>query len=306
MLGIGHRDLSFKTSRSLLPFYGHSNPCSKPCIRGPRFRVDRDYVHSLRERSNFSNDWRIKWGSRPRPISGVANFFKCEDMKSLVRDATDPTGPKKININIFNLLNGGWWGGGTGTVKFRQHEGTLEGPRVTVWIKTLIGIIEFIENVHPVTLFNLLAASCKHEIRDKSGDGNGTGRQEQLQPIPAEIDFTIIHLFEYLSLWDSADHYKNKLFKHSKKNMEPLPRSRMEWDYESPNYDPSRKGMPHGLRLLWDDLDLAEDSKPATSKWKFDSENVMWPAHRLFSRARQPNVKFRSGQLREKAQPTTG
>jgi hypothetical protein len=192
-------------------------------------------------------------------------------------------------------------------VEFRQHEGTLEGPRVTVWIKTLIGIIEFIENVHPVTLFNLLAASCKHEIRDKLGDGNGFDRQEQLEPIPAEVDFTIIHLFEYLSLWDSADHYKDNLFKRSKKKeMSLLPRSRMEWDYESPNYDPSKKGMQHTLRLLWDDLDLAEHSKPATSKWKFDSENEMWLAYRLFSRARQPNVKFRSSQLREKAYPTAG
>jgi hypothetical protein len=243
---IGHKSLGFKFQdiQKLIAFLWTFEP-QLQTLHSP-FRLDREYVHSLRERSNFSNDWRIKWGKRPRPVSGAASFFKCQDIKSVVRDASDPSGPKKINVNLINLMRGG-----IGTVKFRQHEGTLEGPRVTVWIKTLIGIIEFIENVHPVTLFNLLATACKHEKWEKLGDGTDFDTEQRLGPILAESDFTIIHLPEYLSLWDSAHHYKGKMHQHSKKTVKPLPKGRMEWDYESTNYKDSTEGRrQHALRLL--------------------------------------------------------
>jgi hypothetical protein len=62
---VGHRSQGFKFQdiQKLLAFLWTFDPMLETLH--PQFRVDRDYVHSLRERSNFSNNWGIKWGSRP-------------------------------------------------------------------------------------------------------------------------------------------------------------------------------------------------------------------------------------------------
>jgi hypothetical protein len=108
------------------------------------------------------------------------------------------------------------------TIEFRQHRGTLSTEAAVNWIKTVVGIVDYIRKADNNTLLNLFR-KVEHEKWEKLGDGEDAEREEKLGPILAESTFTIIDLLSELGLHGPAAYYKDRWVKLPKKPRQPTP-----------------------------------------------------------------------------------
>jgi hypothetical protein len=75
----------------------------------------------------------------------------------------------------------------------------MDPQRVTQWIKTVFGILNFVQNIQPPQLRDLLSG-VELEKWEKLGDGLDDERGLEMGSIRAEEDFTIIHLLAAMGL----------------------------------------------------------------------------------------------------------
>ncbi|EHL02450.1 hypothetical protein M7I_1529 [Glarea lozoyensis 74030] len=94
-----------------------------------------------------------------------------------------------------------------GTVEFRQHAGSLDGPTITTWIQTVVGIVDFAHTIEPVPFNELLQTALANESWQMSYDGYDRQREETYGPILARERLTVIDLLRYMNLAGPASNY---------------------------------------------------------------------------------------------------
>ncbi|KUJ12420.1 uncharacterized protein LY89DRAFT_535545, partial [Mollisia scopiformis] len=93
------------------------------------------------------------------------------------------------------------------TIEFRQHAGTMEGLKITMWIRVLAGMVKFIEEVSTASFHQLLIPLMLAETWEKTYNGKDDEKEQKLGPIPADGLFTIIDLLEHIGLTEEAQYY---------------------------------------------------------------------------------------------------
>ncbi|KAH7418971.1 putative amidoligase enzyme-domain-containing protein [Cadophora sp. MPI-SDFR-AT-0126] len=144
-----------------------------------------------------------KWGDPPSILQGIAEFYKCQNLESLLNKAMCCARSK---FTAFNSRIALCWVkephcSHKPTVECRQHEGTLDGERIIQWIKFLAGLVQSLETISSESFTELLehAQNEKWEKTDKDKAAHDEN-QAEFGPIPAESTLTIIDILEYLGL----------------------------------------------------------------------------------------------------------
>jgi hypothetical protein len=184
----------------------------------PRNRQDRYWAKSMRTSSKMQTDHRATKKALT-PLEGLLQIESYTNMEDLLTAVSgNSVGPDRLmaynTLPIYSTRNSDMSNmHARATFEFRQHEGTLEGERVTQWIKVLCKVIIFLENVQQVSLMELLNV-LKEEEWVKTGIEKADRRTERkLGPVLAEGRFTIIDLLEHMGLQKSADFYRTRLHK---------------------------------------------------------------------------------------------
>jgi hypothetical protein len=221
---------TFENVRKLMAFFWAFEP-QLDSLHSP-LRQDTYYASSMRSKSQYVHDLETDHDKRPTPSEGASYFlnFQGQDasyyedfeeqsrITEIIRWQRSLGGVRKSAYNFFNLLSNTWSTatGSKQTIEFRQHQGSLNGPEVRAWIETVVGLINFVQDVHPTSFANLLSV-LENETWGKEGDGQDRRREELMGPILAEEGFTIIDLLMTLDLWESALFYYNRGFsKHAR------------------------------------------------------------------------------------------
>lgn len=82
------------------------------------------------------------------------------------------------------------------TIEFRQHEGIMDGNRITEWIKTIIALIEWITDVEAIPLMDFLMDAAEFEDR--------CWPAEQKPPYDIVDLLNDIGLVDRAAYWDQA------------------------------------------------------------------------------------------------------
>ena len=190
---------SFENVRKLTAFFWAFEP-QLSSIHPPA-RQQAYYACSTRDDSQYTYDMESSHQRRPKPLEGASFFlnFQGDDQayydnfetrsrfREIIHFQRRNGGSGKSAYNFYNLLSN-FWALGTSpklTIEFRQHEGSLNAPAITAWIETVVGLINFVQDVHPSSLAALLSV-VENETWEKEGDGQDQQREERLGPILAE------------------------------------------------------------------------------------------------------------------------
>jgi len=253
----------------------------------PAHRQQSKYCGGMREQSAMASEYTEKWGVPPSILAGIVEFYKCQDLESLLNKAFCCV---KGKFTAFNSGNDLCWVREPHrfhkpTIECRQHEGTLDGKRITQWVKFLAGLVQALENISPESFTGLLKLA-QSEKWEKAGKDKMANEKNQAQfgPIPAESTLTIVDILEYLGLKESADYYRNRLFPvPGKDKWEALPV--FTWDTNAhvaaaPNQtDESREAEEEGTTELFQSLMLpgamTEDQEDE-ARLDFDPYDSIW------------------------------
>ncbi|KAE8453330.1 hypothetical protein EG329_011398 [Mollisiaceae sp. DMI_Dod_QoI] len=172
----------------------------------PAARQPHEWGSSMRDTCTYTQAFQRKYGYRPLPYDILPLFRKCRNVESLLRAVSDPSTIKANNVNFQGLRKGfvdvrngvrvgGEEEGGEGhTIEFRQHAGTLDGREVGMCVRTLVGMVRFLEEASDGSFIDMVEAMMRAERWEKEGDGRDAEREERLGPVPADGPFTIISL----------------------------------------------------------------------------------------------------------------
>jgi len=215
---LGHHDTSFKLDdikRLMIFLYTFEPQLSS---LHPLHRRVQNFGRPVRDHSRFVANFQGRYARMPRASDFAAEVLKCSNMFDLCLSIfSDQEGPKSGNYNFGNI------GSASHpfsifqcrkTIEFRQHEGTMDGGRITHWINVLVAIVGFVESSHPLAFTDLMRAVWRAEKWEKMGDGEDDVRAWELGTALEDHGFTIIHLLEYLGRNTQADYYRDKWHKH--------------------------------------------------------------------------------------------
>ncbi|KAH6723857.1 putative amidoligase enzyme-domain-containing protein [Leptodontidium sp. MPI-SDFR-AT-0119] len=212
-LSAGSTTFEFRTMQNLIVFlWAFEHQMSS---LHPEERQDSMYCRGFREKCAMVADFTEKWGKPPRILQGITEFYKCLDMTSLLSAACCCEGSKFMAFNCDNALRKVKEPQSSfkPTIECRQHQGTLDGERIVQWVKLVAGLVQCMETIHPESLLELLEL-VKHEKWEKSSDDKSNDLNEaKLGPILAEGALTIIDILKYLGLNESANYYRDRLFR---------------------------------------------------------------------------------------------
>lgn len=265
----------------------------------PPHRLNNEYCRSMRENCLFTKTYQQKHGFRPSHEDFVCNVMNHTHRNELLEDIYDhdvAMAPKYAHYNFFGARDPDPWDDATPrTVEFRQHEGTLDGKRVTNWIQVIAGILRFVETCHATTWHNLLKDVHRAEVWEKEGDGRDGQREQYFSsPILADRDFTIIDLLEFIDLPGQAAYYKDKWYLHVVE-----PRASWEkkhtviWEYENEVSDNSSEyKRAHAMRQHWESLDTANELLRVVGEdlVPFKSDDELWPNHAAFDTNEEQSI----------------
>ncbi|KAF8858070.1 hypothetical protein BDZ45DRAFT_406063 [Acephala macrosclerotiorum] len=164
------------------------------------------------------------------------------------------------------------------TIEWRQHEGTIDAERVTTWVETVVGIVNFACHAPRQDLHTLLSMAA-NEHWEKLGDGQDRKRERKMGAIIAESWFKAADLFEWMGLTKFADFYRDRTYIIEKFcAAEPYARW-ITWDYEKKDIILSKeeKESLHVRRELFDCLRKMKLDE--NSDIKFDPNDPFWPPH---------------------------
>jgi hypothetical protein len=237
----------------------------------PPFRMDGNYCQPIRTHSRYAQGFDDEG---PPPTLAILTILKCDDPEKLhyMFNATQLRFIENI-LHVQGIPNC------KPTIEFRQHQGTMD-PRATImWVKTVVGIMEFLRDVQPADFTSLLSIvehehwekqpdqlEKKHdygEERDSKHDVE-CERERDMGPILAESGFTVIDLLRTMGLYEPARYYKQRgLYKHR-----ALPRP-FKWNTPVSPYwfeDPDPKN-PGEMEDRWADPGETEDRWDADVRW---------------------------------------
>ncbi|KAN0117311.1 putative amidoligase enzyme domain containing protein [Hyaloscypha variabilis] len=245
-------------------------------------RQDFQFAGSMRESSPYSRGYFRNHGVRPHPLTGVLHFLNCKSTMELIEQANfSEPGQHNFKYSAYNFQGMADHAMGIpkkATIEFRQHRGTLSTEAAVNWIKTVVGIVDYIRKADNNTLLNLFR-KVEHEKWEKLGDGEDAEREEKLGPILAESTFTIIDLLSELGLHGPAAYYKDRWVKLPKKPRQPTPAESeyteevIEKGSEEASEQVSEEVSETGTNTSQPQADKDADSDLEKTKSELDAEN---------------------------------
>ena len=182
----------------------------------PPVRQNANYCSSMRDESQYVGNMERDLQRRPTPLEGAAHFLNFDrqdvDCRQIINEQLSYWG-RKSAYNFQNLLDSPWGTHDTHTIEFRQHQGSLNGPEIRNWVQTVVGLIDFVQQVDTTSFAQLLLV-LESETWEKEGDGEDELREEQMGPVLADEGFTVIDLLVKMELWESALYYNKRLTRH--------------------------------------------------------------------------------------------
>lgn len=299
---VGRGDHAFESEhiRRLAAFNYAFQPQLASIIGQTRWET-AEYAEDIRTRSRYAIKHYQKYGRRPAPIAAVRHFLESKEF----RDASGPRSrrsesvkewivnqasgdePKYSHLNLGNvaLLDQGAEGY-IPTVEWRLHPGTVTAERVTTWIKTVCGIVDFVCYGYPQDIYNLLSV-VEHEHWEKTGNAAEDAKNlQRYGPILAESDFTAVDLFEAMGLKDSAAYYADKLTVINVKEDKLATNARgrrvkghVIWEPNEPGLSPGEAEDIAARKRLF--LDLWEAGLNRNTTPEFDPDDPFWPKFHL-------------------------
>jgi hypothetical protein len=193
-VGAGHDGFAFPTLRTLMAFLW----CFEPAIDTlhPPSRHNHNWCSSLRKASRLARQSRDISN-----VSAVCRILAQTDADALLDQMDDAGTLNEAAYNTANLRTEGRWFDGPPekiTFEFRQHEGTLDGPRVVAWVETVVGLLEVAEDCDRFWMSAFVLECAELEDRSREvGDGS------------AEL-YEIEHLLRDIGLGEPAEFYENR------------------------------------------------------------------------------------------------
>jgi hypothetical protein len=287
---VGDSDKGFDSStlRNLVAFCWAFEP--QLDTLHPASRLGNEWAPSMRDCSSFAEDWQKKHGERPTPSTAIAHLMKMKPLLHLLQQTQKRHGARgACNFRGFinQILGASYLKNNKQTLEFRQHEGTLDPERIINWIKTVVGIVDFVRDTSSKPFLELLAVSTESEKWEKLGDGLDSKREAEMGPISAEGNFTIMDLLAHMGLWEPYEYYQNRWYKHNKEaknhlgfctlangnvvRIERLPPLLTAWDYKTQSLSEPDFKKNETLRKLWESLTRVG--------LVFDADDPKWPSH---------------------------
>jgi hypothetical protein len=293
-LGHDTQGFTFPNIRKLLVFLYTFEP--QIASLHPIHRMNNAYGRSMRDYSPFSLNFQAKYERRPTAAEFASKIFSLKTRGHAFRLAMGGKGYKQNNYNFGGIVKKAHTSGiiqaveGRQTIEFRQHEGTMDGQRITHWIQVIVGFVKFVEEAPSESFFGLLTRIWAAEKWEKMGDGKDAEREDKLGPILADHGFTIINLLEHLGLHPQADYYKDKWQKHpSDHNRQEYIKSDVTWDFKQAGINPNTNEYQQALiltelfttlRLVKKAAKQAGSSKENLAKIDLDAPGL-WPGHSI-------------------------
>lgn len=123
----------------------------------------------------------------PQTALVLEDFFSEEfDLQRLCQELTH-FATRKCAVKFSNLI--GSVDGTKRTIEFRQHAGTLDGEAAVMWVRTVVGLVEWARDVELVAFAELMTECAE------------VGHEE----------FTAVQLLRRLKLEEQADYYSSRL-----------------------------------------------------------------------------------------------
>ena len=217
-VGDGQKGWPFHTMRKLFAFLWAFEHQLNTLF--PPSRVDGEYTKIMRSSALYVHEFRRDKGRRPTPMEGLIVLLKCNSWSRLHRYFM----PGTIRVNPDAMDRNGSVNPKP-TVEWRHHEGTMDEIQTCMWIKTTVGMMEFLRSVEP-KLFSDLLSVVEFERWEKLGDGRDGQREKEMGPVLAEGEFTVIDLLRTVGLYEPAKYYKErglyKMVKQSHRDHDPV------------------------------------------------------------------------------------
>ena len=221
----GKTPIDFPTMQRLYIFLWAFEPQMRTLH--PAHRQQSKYCRGMREQSAMVSEYSEKWGVLPSILAGIVEFYKCEDLESLLNKALCCVRSKFTAFNSSNALC--WvkepYRFHKPTIECRQHEGTLDGERIAQWVKLLAGLVQALEIISPESFTGLLKLA-QNEKWEKAGNDKVADNKNQAEfgPLHAESTLTVADILGYLGMMESAEYYSIRLFPVlGRDKWEPLP-----------------------------------------------------------------------------------
>lgn len=167
-------------------------------------RVDGDFNKSMRTLSPYSKRIMDKKFRKPRPTEGLIRIMDCKTFEQLYKWFC----PGSLRVSPYAKDDDGNENRKP-TIEWRHHEGTMDEVSACMWIKTVVGIMNYLRTVKPEA-FTKLASMAEQEHWQKVGDGEDDRRERERGPILAEGRFTIIDLLGVIGVYEPAKFYKER------------------------------------------------------------------------------------------------
>jgi len=187
-----------------------------------RDRLNLDLHGSPRQFTQWAVNFFADNGRQPTGAEGAAFYLGETDYDEFARNVGGSSARK---FTAYNIEQTGTEDSLTKTIEFRQHRGTLDGEAVVQWVQTVVGLVRYLENIHPEAFSSLLSVvtheTWNHDLRIADPTwgiypNDDLATERQIGPIVADGRFTIIDLLKHMKLWGPARYYLERgFYKHS-------------------------------------------------------------------------------------------
>jgi hypothetical protein len=197
-VGEGADGYPLQTVKKLMAFLWTFEPQIDQLHPNRRARLSNDdeltWYESLRRGSTLVERQSIDPSAQLTVVEGLNHIYKTDQISDLFNWMRPEYRKSAYHIGHLDAE----WVGETmkKTIEFRQHEGTLHGARVVEWIKTVIALMEWIEDVEAIPLMEFLMDAADFEDR--------CWPEEEKPPYDIIDLFNDIGLVEQAAYWDQA------------------------------------------------------------------------------------------------------
>ncbi|CZR65138.1 uncharacterized protein PAC_15038 [Phialocephala subalpina] len=229
-------------------------------------------------------------GYLPDPYQGVIELGRQNELAELLRTVAKKGKERYMAYNVDNIVNQLFTSAEfpegidenkkNPTIEFRQHYGTLDGRTATMWVKTLGGVIEWLDDADPGTYNNLLQSVLLEKWEKSGNDDLDYENEQEHGQLLAESTFRIQELLTSMGLQEQADIYTGKTYELVAQPKGSRPEKYI-WEHQD------------GRVFLSDQEEAIYDQKEAMVKaffaqlkalyfnpnLPFDPNASMWPAH---------------------------
>jgi hypothetical protein len=215
------------------------------------------YFGGMREASQLVMRRKRPNKSRATPGLGAAKLLLAESMEKILDFVCAPCDKRSVAYNFENLRTDADGIPIRGAIEFRQHTGSLDGLAITTWIKTVVGIVDFVHRVPPAIFNDLIRTATENEVWQMLYNGEDAQKMETHGPILAQSGLTIIDLLRYMELHGPANFYQARGLFFPQTEGPPGPGDGWisDWDYAA------QYAAQYGGQSAWKFEDEGEESK---------------------------------------------